>query len=152
MTAIFRTAKESLKVTLAIRELWQEKGQTSVVLSALTISVFIVGLLIHVRTALLESINHSLELTHLPTHILETSDFSALSLIDDLEAIPEIEVAEPFIDRRITRMKFEGELWRPLVLYGRADFENLQVAKLQFDQELNQTLLDGQRYQSRCNK
>ncbi|MEM8862054.1 MAG: ABC transporter permease [Chloroflexota bacterium] len=135
--------RESLQVTLAFRELKEDKEQTATILTALAITVFIVGIIFRLQATLNHSLDRSLVEAQLATHVLETTDFSVLEIVEELELITGVGAAEAYVDRRITRMKLGDELWRPLVLFGRADFDEIAFSTLQFDPALIGPLEDG---------
>ncbi|MEM7333866.1 MAG: FtsX-like permease family protein [Chloroflexota bacterium] len=123
----------SLQIPLIFRELWLERRQTAVSLVAFIITIFIVGLISRVDFVLINNLNQQFEAANPPSHIISTSGFLDLSIINEIAALPEIVEAEAFVENRDIRMQFGDELWRPVILFARSDFDNLQFEKIIYE-------------------
>jgi putative ABC transport system permease protein len=106
-------------------DLWSNKARTLLVVAAIAVGVFSVGLIATARQILLREINRDYVSSQPASATLYTSPLDD-DMIAGVAAMPEVDVAEGRRTLRI-RANVGGDDWRSLVLTAVPDFNDLQL-------------------------
>ncbi|MCP5096975.1 MAG: FtsX-like permease family protein [Chloroflexi bacterium] len=108
-----------------VRDLWQNKGRTLLVILAIAIGIFGVGTILTASVILTREINRNYLDTNPASVIFYGDDFDE-ALIAEISSWPEVDVVEP--RSRVTgRYQVAPNQWMMIQLFVIDDFDNLRV-------------------------
>ncbi len=117
-----------LQLTLSMRELTLQPRRTALVVGALTLGLWGMGMPLVASRILDADLNENFQRTRPPHVVLTSSDFAALDL-GAFSARPEVEAAT-LRDFALHRIEVRPDTWLPLYLYGVETFEDAPVGRL----------------------
>jgi putative ABC transport system permease protein len=110
-----------------LRDLWQNKGRSLLVILSIAVGVFAVGTVVQMREIVQQDMIGSYERSN-PAHvIIGTAGYFDDDLLEVIREMPEVAAAEGRSSIIVRMQAEEGAPWFPLHLTAISDFENMQI-------------------------
>jgi putative ABC transport system permease protein len=110
-----------------LRDLWQNKGRSLLVVLSIAVGVFAVGTVVQMREIVEQDMIGSYERSNPANVILSTEDYFDDDLLEVIREMPEVAAAEGRSEIIVRMQAKEGAPWYPLHLTAISDYENMEI-------------------------